>query len=362
MNKPQGIVITRTPFRISFFGGGSDLPHFFNQHRGAVIGAAIDKYVYVTLNSLDRFFEKRIRLSYSKLENVSEPEELEHSIVRSILQSHPCIDKDSFLDIHTFADLPASSGVGSSSSFTVGMLNALYALHGAYRTPEFLAKEAIQIEREKLQQAGGWQDQVFAAFGGFNKIVFANNNFTVEPICLSMEKKQAIEAACMMFFIGGLRSSAEVQQRAFGTPAKEQNKRLETLCQQVEEAFHILASTSYRTDEMIHHLGKLLHQAWEIKRSLSSHISNSHIDVLYNKALEAGALGGKLCGAGGGGFLLMIAPPEKRANIAHALADYKLLDIRFQEEGSKVIYSKSCDQQPFIPPILSPVLTRGAVA
>ncbi|EKD77214.1 MAG: putative kinase [uncultured bacterium] len=357
MTRTQGIVITQTPFRIGFFGGGTDFPDFFNQSRGAVLGAAIDKYMYVTVNSLARFFEKRIRLSYAKLEYVNQPSQLENEIARRILETHPCLDENSFLDINTFADLPGASGVGSSSSFTVGMLNAIYALHGIYRLPELLAEEAIQIERGgELQKTGGWQDQVYAACGGFNKIIFSQNRFHIEPICLSYEKKRALESACMMFFIGGLRSSAEMQTQTFHENSKDhRNQRLEKLCEQVDDAFSILTNSHYTASEMIERFGKLLHYAWEVKRSIASHISNPHVDAVYAKALSAGAYGGKLCGAGGGGFLLLVAPPEKRPQITQALSEHKLLDIAFQEHGSRVIYSKSCHPQS-VSAQLEPVL------
>lgn len=337
----QGIVITQTPFRISFFGGGTDFADYFNQHGGTVIGAAIDKHIYVTINSLERFFEKRIRLSYSKHEIVDNTDELQHDIVRCILESHPHFEENDFLDIHTFADLPASSGVGSSSSFCVGMLNALYLLRGIYKTPGAIAKEAIQIERLKLREAGGWQDQIFAAHGGFSRIHFANNDYRVEPICLSAQNKQALESACMMFFIGGTRKSAEVQAAVIKDNPAEKARHLDSIRQYAEKAFTILTS-SLTAQDLLSEFGGLLHLSWLAKRNLSSHISNNHIDSLYEKGMQAGALGGKLCGAGGGGFLLFIVPPEKRAAMLEAFSGFKHLDIKFEDHGSRAIYSRIC--------------------
>lgn len=337
--RQQGMIMTQTPFRISFFGGGTDFPDYFNEHGGVVIGTAIDKYIYVTMNSLDRFYDKRIRLSYSKLECVDNHEELKHEIVKSILHNHPYWDEQTFLDIHTYADLPASSGVGSSSSFAVGMLNALYLLNGVYKTADAIAKEAIFIERGELKAAGGWQDQVFAAFGGFNRLRFANNNFVVEPICIASDKKKALEQSCMVFFTGDTRSSAKVQEQVMGVDKKSQVSYLNDIQQIADEAFTILNTTT-TPQALINEFGVLLNKAWQAKKSLSTQISNEKIDSIYQAAMQAGALGGKLCGAGGGGFLLFIVPEEKRPAVAKALSAYKRLNIAFEDCGSRVIYSK----------------------
>lgn len=336
----QGIVITQTPFRISFFGGGTDFPGYFNQHGGTVIGTAIDKYTYVTINSLERFFEKRIRLSYSKHEFVDSPSELQHDIVRCILETHPYFEDRDFLDIHTFADFPASSGIGSSSSFTVGMLNAMYLLRGIYKTSEALAREAIHVERELLREAGGWQDQILAACGGLTRIHFANNNFRMEPVCLPSAHKQALQSACMMVFIGGTRSSARIQATVMQVGEKEKLEQLHKIQQSADNAFDILTNAS-TSKELIYEFGMLMNHAWQTKRHLSTEISNPVIDALYEKALAAGALGGKLCGAGGGGFLLFIVPPENRAAVQAVFADYKTVDIQFEDHGTRVVYSKA---------------------
>jgi len=338
--KEHGIIITQTPFRISFFGGGTDFPEYFNKKGSSIIGTAIDKYIYVTLNSLDRFFEKRIRFSYSKLENVDDPFELDHAIVKCILNKHRAIDNNSFLDIHTYADLPSSSGVGSSSSFTVGMLNALYLLEGVYRTPELIAKEAISIERDELKEAGGWQDQVLAAYGGFNRIFFHDEKFRVEPIRLPLSKRRALEAACMMFFTGDTRSSSKIQE-AVAPSQRETYAYLEKIRLLAEQGFEVL-NLPDSVNSLINEFGLLLDQAWQVKRNLSSQVSNDKIDQMYAVALKAGALGGKLCGAGGGGFLLLIVPVAKQESVALALRGYKQLKIAFEDHGSRVIYSKTC--------------------
>ena len=338
--KHQGIVITQTPFRISFFGGGTDFPDYFNRSPSTVIGTAIDKYLYVTLNSLDRFFDKRIRLSYAKLECVDNQKDLEHPIIRSILENHSIADEQAFLDIHTYADLPHSSGVGSSSSLAVGMLNALYLLNGFYKTSETIAKEAISIEREKLKEPGGWQDQIFAAFGGFNKISFANNHFRVEPICITNKMRQTLEQSCLFFFTGDLRSSANIQQSAIQLDSKATNEYRDEIQALAEQAFQVLANAASPI-ELIHEFGLLLHQSWQMKRNLSPVVSSNKIDQIYDIAMKAGAIGGKLCGAGGGGFLLFIVPEARQAAVIQALKDYKQLNIAFENHGSRAIYSKT---------------------
>jgi D-glycero-alpha-D-manno-heptose-7-phosphate kinase len=339
IDRQQGMIMTQTPFRISFFGGGTDFPSYFNEFGGSVIGTAIDKYIYVTMNSLDRFYDKRIRLSYSKLECVDSHEDLKHEIVKCILQNHPYWDDQTFLDIHTYADLPASSGVGSSSSFAVGMLNALYLLNGVYKTPDNIAQEAIFIERDELKESGGWQDQVFAAFGGFNRIRFANNRFIVEPICLASDKKKALEQSCMVFFTGDTRSSAKMQEQVMGVDTQNQTIYLNQIQAIADEAF-VLLNNAKTPKELVFEFGKLLDKTWQAKKAISAHISNEKIDLIYDLAIQAGALGGKLCGAGGGGFLLFIVPEEKRVAVATVLSAYKRLNIAFEECGSRVIYSK----------------------
>ncbi|MFA6408872.1 MAG: kinase [Gammaproteobacteria bacterium] len=335
----QSIVITQTPFRISFFGGGTDFPDYFNQYHGAVLGAAIDKFMYVTLNSLKRLDGKRIRLSYSKLEFVDDPLELEHQIVKHVLVDHKFFSEDDFLDIHSYADLPASSGIGSSSSFAVGMLNALYLSRGVYKFPGDIAREAILIEREKMKDRGGWQDQVFAAYGGLNRIIFGNNNFIVEPIVISKDKRVALEEACLLFFTGKMRSSSQVQNSVMSNDNVNKIEMLGKIHDLVQNGFDILYHS--KTDvEMVYEFGRLLHESWNIKRNLSSHVTNQDIDCLYEEGIRAGALGGKLCGAGGGGFILFVVPKDKRDNVMQSLSKYKRLNIRFHDFGSRVIYSR----------------------
>ena len=278
--KNKGIVITQTPFRISFFGGGTDFSDYFNESCGAVIGTAINKFVYVTINSLERFLERKIRLSYSKLEEVNSVNEIQHDIVRVILQDHPLWEDDTFWDIHTFADLPAACGMGSSSSFAVGMLNSMYLSRHIHKTPKALATEAIHIEREILKEKGGWQDQILAAYGGLNRIDFRNNSFSVTPICLSPEKLNALEKSCMLFFTHRLRSSDDVQNDVMSCDKLNRRKCLNEMMAYVEEAHGILTKVG-SPQAMVRELGSLIGQAWETKKRMSKTVSDEDIDRIY---------------------------------------------------------------------------------
>ena len=336
-NTNKGIVITQTPFRISFFGGGTDFPHFFNKHGGAVIGTTINKYIYITINCLERILEHKIRLSYSKLENVDSISELKHEIVKEILNSHPFFNDGDFIDIHTFADLPASSGVGSSSSFTVGMLNNIYKINSVNMSSEELAKEAISIERNKLKNAGGWQDQIFAAYGGLNRIDFIDNSFSITKINLTTKKLQAIQDSCLLFFTGTLRSSAQIQKSFVDSYNSDKEYYLCEIKNKVDEAFSVLENST-SSEEMVREIGFLLNNTWEQKKKLSSHISNEHVDKIYQLGINSGAYGGKLCGAGVGGFMVFIVPTQNKLSVINALHQYKLINIKFEELGTQVIH------------------------
>lgn len=337
--KNKGIIITQTPFRVSFFGGGTDFKDYFNEYGGSVIGTAINKYLYVAINSLERVLDKRIRLSYSKLEHVNYINEIQHSQVRAILEGHPFFDDGNFLDIHTFADLPASGGMGSSSSFTVGMLNNLYLMNNIYKTPEYLATEAINVERNILEEAGGWQDQIFAAYGGFSRIDFSNNSFSVTPLVLSAEKLDALEESCMLFFTNKLRSSKDIQDDMIKADDSKRKKCLNEIKEHLEQAYSILIKST-SPQKMVQKFGLLLGKTWEIKKKLSKVVSNEHIDRMYQIGMNAGAYGGKLCGAGRGGFILFMVAKDKQEAVAKALEGYHSTKISFEEHGSRAIYSK----------------------
>lgn len=337
--KNKGIIITQTPFRVSFFGGGTDFSDYFNEHGGSVIGTTINKYLYVAINSLERISDKKIRLSYSKLEQVNHIDEIQHSQVREIIKSNPLFDDGNFLDIHTFADLPASSGMGSSSSFTVGMLNNLYLMNHIYKTPESLSTEAINIERNILKDQGGWQDQIIVAYGGFNRINFFNDSFSVTPLVLSLEKLHALEASCMLFFTNKLRSSNDMQDKLIKSDNSNRIKCLHEIKEHVEQAHRIL-NKSTSPQKMVQDFGLLLGKTWETKKKLNEGISSEHIDQMFQIGMGAGAYGGKLCGAGGGGFILFIVAEHKQAAVAKALKDYHITKTCFENYGSRPIYSK----------------------
>lgn len=337
-----GTIITQTPFRVSFFGGGTDMPSYFKGRPGAVLGTTINKYTYVVLNSLERLLEKKIRLSYSKLEMVDSPEELEHELVRQVLTNHKSLLNGGFIDMHSFADLPHSSGVGSSSCFVVGLLNALYKMYGIYRSPHDIAREAITVEREQLGHSGGWQDQIHAAFGGFNRIDFYENSFKVSPIPVLPQRLQALEESCLLYFTGVRRSSAEVTQKTYHAPLSGKSSQEDYLARMygmVDQGMRILMDAPEK--ELVHEFGSLLHEAWECKRSLSDSVSAPMIDEIYQAGLKAGASGGKLLGAGGGGCILFIVRPESRANVMEALSPLSRIQVKFERFGTRSVFTNS---------------------
>lgn len=321
------MIITKTPFRMSFFGGGTDMPAFFNEHGGAVISTTFDKYCYVNVRHLPRFFDYSTELSYSKTERVTDANEIQHPAIREAMK---------FLDMHEIrltyeADLPARSGLGTSSSFAVGMLSAFYALKGKYADKNKLAKEAIYLERELCNEAGGWQDQIAAAYGGLNRINFSSDGFTVDPIIISTERKREFNRNLMLFFTGFTHFSSEVQ--ATINVADKTKQRLEMLAL-VDEAQNIL--TDKNTD--LNEFGRMLDTTWKLKRQTGAKISTDSIDMLYGKGMKAGALGGKLLGAGGGGFLLFYVEPDKQQYVRDALADLMYVPFEFENGGTRVIH------------------------
>lgn len=337
-----GIIHIQTPFRISFFGGGTDFPEYFSAHKGSVLGTTLSRSSYVVLNSLVRLQSKRIKLSYSKLEYANSPEELQHEITKCILKEYNHLWNENFLDIHSFADLPSSSGIGSSSAFTVGLLQALYTLNGQFRTPSQLAQEAIVIEREKLHEKGGWQDQIFAAYGGFNKIDFFDDSFFVTPVSLPSILLHKIEESMIYFFTNIKRSSNGIQQTVFSKENfRDKSRYLKKIHELVSAAENCLYSGK-NPDVIVSEFGKLLHESWNAKRSLSEVISGSHLDECYDLAIKAGAFGGKISGAGGGGFFYFIAPPQNHDKIRLALTEKNCTPIsaRFSKMGSRVIFSE----------------------
>ena len=289
------MIITKTPFRMSFFGGGTDVEKFFKLYGGSVISTTFDKYCYVNVRHLPRFFEYSTELSYSKIERVNNIDEIEHPAIRNSMK---------MLDMHEIrltyeADLPARSGLGTSSSFAVGMLNAFYALKGKYASKEKLANEAIYLERVLCQETGGWQDQIAASFGGLNRINFNADGYEVLPIIISPQRKKLLNENLMMFFTGFTRFSSEIQKsNDIANPSKKDY--LINMLALVDEAEKVLTDCSRNINDF----GYLLNETWNLKRNTGSFVSNNHIDYLYKQGIKAGALGGKLLGAGGGGFLI----------------------------------------------------------
>lgn len=324
------MIISKTPFRISFFGGGTDYPAWFNKYEGAVLSTTIDKYCYINIRYLPPFFEHKHRIVHSLVENVKNSSQIKHPAVRAILEYFK-INKG--VEIHHDGDLPARSGIGSSSSFTVGMVNSFYALKGKIISKRQLSKEAIYIERQILKECVGSQDQIAVAHGGFNKIIFRNDDdFRVEAVSLRKEKIEELESHLMLVFTGFSRFASDIAaEQIKNTPARR--KELNTMLEMVDQALEIL-----NRDKGIEEFGRLLHESWQIKKSLSKRVTNSGVDNLYGLALKNGAIGGKLLGAGGGGFMILFVKPEDRKNVAKKLKNFLEVKFRFENEGSQIIY------------------------
>ena len=333
------MIITRTPFRMSFFGGGTDMKEFFNEHGGAVLSTTFDKYCYVTVRHLPPFFDYKTELSYSKIERVEEIEKIVHPAVREAMKMLDTKD----IRLTYEADLPARSGLGTSSSFAVGMLNAFHCLKGQYADKRKLADEAIHLERDLCAEAGGWQDQIAASFGGFNKITFKDNSYEVTPLIISPERKRLLNDSLMMFFTGFTRFSSDVQKANQATPETKAAKieRLKEMLRLVDDAQKVLVDQSADLNDF----GRLLDHTWKLKRQTGSAVSTSGIDALYDKGMAAGALGGKLLGAGGGGFLVFYVPKEKQAAVREAMKDLLYIPFKFENEGTKVIYYEAEDER-----------------
>ncbi len=323
------MIITKTPFRMSFFGGGTDMESYFREHKGAVISTTFDKYCYVNVRHLPRFFDYSSELVYSKTERVKSVTDIKHPAIKNAMQ---------MLDMHEIrltyeSDLPARSGLGTSSSFAVGMLNAFHALKGKYADKKRLADEAIYLERTLCQEAGGWQDQIAASFGGLNRIDFNSDGYEVSPVIISPERKKRLNENLVMFFTGFTRFSHEVQE-ANNSDKRDKTKQLNEMYALVDEAEKILTDKNSDIDEF----GKLLDYTWRLKRQTGSAVSTNDIDMLYEKGLRAGALGGKLLGAGGGGFLIFYTRPENRESLKRAMEKLMYVPFEFENGGTRVIH------------------------
>jgi len=324
------MVITRTPFRVSFFGGGTDYPAWYLKNGGAVLATSIDKYCYLTARYLPPFFEHKYRVLYSKNETTMTIDEIQHPAVRAILTEMAFTRG---IEIHHDGDLPARSGMGSSSSFAVGLLHALHALRGQMISKQELTAEAIRIEQEWLHEVVGSQDQVSAAHGGFNLIEFeTTGEINVHPVTIPASRTQELNDHLLLFYTGVSRTSSQIAA-SYVSNLENKERQLRLYGEMVQEALAILSSNRPMLD-----FGELLNEAWKLKRSLAQGVSNSEIDDTYATALKAGAVGGKLLGAGGGGFLLLFADPENHAVIKSKLDALLEIPFRFERAGSQVIF------------------------
>ncbi|MCB0403325.1 MAG: hypothetical protein KDD51_00970 [Bdellovibrionales bacterium] len=324
------MIISRTPFRISFFGGGTDYPAWYTKNSGQVLATTFDKYSYISCRLLPPFFEHKFRLVYSNIETVNHPSEMDHPAAKAVLCE---LGQEAGLEIHYDGDLPARSGLGTSSAFTVGLINAVYALRGQRISSEELAAQALHIEQNVIKEHVGSQDQICAAFGGFNHIKFKRDgSFDVSPMILSKERKQQFESHLMLFFTGFSRTASKIAKSKIDN-FKNREKALLKMHAMVDEAIAIVQ----RDQTPLEYFGELMHENWELKKSLSDQVSTPKIDEIYDVARSAGAIGGKLLGAGGGGFLCLFVKPETRSQVQEALKHFIHVPFRFENSGSKIV-------------------------
>jgi D-glycero-alpha-D-manno-heptose-7-phosphate kinase len=325
------MVITRTPFRISFFGGGTDYPAWYRENGGAVLSTSIDKYCYLTCRYLPPFFDHKTRVVWSKVESVKNTEEIQHPSAREVIKF---LGIDKGLEIHHDADLPARAGLGSSSAFTVGLLNALHALRGHMITKRQLALDAIHVEQDLIKENVGSQDQIAVAFGGFNVITFGGpSHIAVAPVILPQERISALQKNLLLFFTGFSRTASEIAADWIKNTPRNENE-LKKIRLMVDRGVEILSDPKTDLDEF----GRLLHEHWMLKRGLATTVSTNGIDGIYEAARKAGAIGGKLLGAGGGGFMILYVPQEKQPAVKIALAKFLHVPFRFESLGSQIIY------------------------
>jgi len=325
------MIISRTPFRISFFGGGTDYPVFYEENGGAVLSTSINKYCYVICRYLPPFFDHKYRIRYTQREETQTIAEIKHPSVRECLNF---VNLDHGVEIQHNADLPAMSGLGSSSAFTVGLLNGLYALKGKMITKRRLALDAINVEQNMIKENVGSQDQTIAAFGGFNKIVFGGSQkIVVFPVAIDRNKLDSLQDHLMLFFTGFSRNASEIAGEQIRKTPEKKNE-LMAMMGMVEEAINILNES----EGTLIDFGKLLHETWKLKHSLTPHITTPFIDEVYEAGLEAGASGGKLLGAGGGGFILFFVKPELQHNVKEKLKKLLYVPFKFENLGSQIIY------------------------
>jgi len=324
------MIISKTPFRISLFGGGTDYPEWYHENGGSVLATTIDKYCYISCRHLPPFFEHKHRIVYSKIEEVKTVEEIQHPVVRAALTN---LSINAGLEIHHDADLPARSGLGSSSSFTVGLVNVINALQGLQVSKKDLAKQSIYIEQAELKETIANQDQVLAAFGGFNRIDFhPDDSFNISPANINKEMMEKLQSHMLLFFTGLSRFSSDVARDKVSNFTNH-FQELNQIKKMVDEGISILQSPS----TPIIDLGKLMHESWKLKRSLSDKVSTPQIDEIYEAGIRTGAVGGKILGAGGGGFILFFAEPKNHKKIRERLKRLVHVAFNFENIGSKIV-------------------------
>jgi len=324
------MIISRTPYRISFFGGGTDYPAWYLKHGGSVLATTIDKYCYISCRYLPPFFEHKHRLVYSFIENCQQIDDIKHPACREVLRF---LNIERGIEVHHDGDLPARSGMGSSSAFTVGLLNALYALKGVMRTKQQLLSDSIYVEQEMIKETVGSQDQALAAYGGLNHIQFQQNGeISVRPVITSAERVRALNSSLMLFYTGIRRTAASVAD-SYVNDLESRKRQLRIMKDLVDESLALLNGSCDLSG-----FGELMHEAWQAKRSLSSAVSNAEVDQLYQTAREAGALGGKITGAGGGGFLLLFVPKAQQPQVREALNHLIHVPFSFDSTGSQIVY------------------------
>ncbi len=324
------MLITRTPFRMSFFGGGTDYYEYFSRYGGKVLSTTIDKYCYLSMRNLPEFFEYKNQVTYSKIERFNNPSEVQHPLVREALRYIPT-DR---IQIAYDADLPACSGIGSSSAFAVGLIQGLRAMHDEFPDKMTLAKQAIHLERELCNEAGGVQDQIAAAVGGFNRLEFDSEGYRIIPVCVAEERLRDFEKNLLLMFTGFTHFSGQI--------AIQQKENISSRVSELHEMKALVdVAEDILTQGELEDFGRLLDHTWKLKRTLSDSITNSQIDSLYSKAKENGALGGKLLGAGGGGFMLLYVPEEKQQKLKESMSEMKFVPVSFENSGTKIIYKNN---------------------
>ena len=324
------MIISRTPFRISFFGGGTDYPAWYEENGGAVLGTTINRYCYITCRYLPPFFEHKHRIAYSLVEQVQDVDEIRHPSVREALKF---MGINGGMEIHHDGDLPARTGLGSSSAFTVGLLHAFYALKGVMPSKMQLAKDAIHIEQDILKENVGSQDQVLTAFGGLSRVAFSGkNNIEIKRVTIKPQRLELLQDHLMLLFTGFSRTASQIAEEQIKQTAQKKQE-LNEMYNMVDEAINILNGDNDLSD-----FGKLLHESWQLKRSLTDKISTPYIDYVYDTALSAGATGGKILGAGGGGFILFFVRPDLQDKVRESLHGLLHVPLQFENLGSQIIF------------------------